>query len=115
MIMSVSQKREAGKILETSGIIQRIINLAGEITTGSLEDVIEKGARISELLDAIPDKPIQNLVEIGREGEQCILTQLINGDLMRAAVVGHAVPAHSFAQIWVDVTKKCQGKNHGSI
>ena len=113
MNMSISQKREAGAILETSGVIQRIINLAGEITTGDLEGVIDKGARIAELLEAIPDKPIQNLVKAGREGEQCIFTQLINGDLMRAAVVGHAVPATSFAQIWVNVTKECNRKRHG--
>lgn len=50
--MKISEKRKAGEILERGGIAQRIITLARDVADGSYKNAIEKGARISELIDA---------------------------------------------------------------
>lgn len=50
--MKISEKRKAGEILERGGIAQRIITIANDIANGNYKNAMEKGARISELIDA---------------------------------------------------------------
>lgn len=50
--MKISEKRKAGEILERGGIAQRIITIANDIVNGNYKNAMEKGARISELIDA---------------------------------------------------------------
>lgn len=78
--MKISDKRKAGEILGRGGIAQRIITLANDIAKGNYKNAMEKGARISELIDAATyDSYWTEKASKGKRDEQFEFELLIEG------------------------------------
>lgn len=91
--MKISDKRKAGQILERSGISERIIQIAKDITEGTYKNAIEKAGQIHELVEAATYDDYWNEKAIkGRMFEKVVLTDLKNGDIERDKVICHPNP-----------------------
>lgn len=91
--MKISEKREAGKILDRSGISQRIIQIAGDIAGGTYKDAIEKAGQIYELVEAATcDEYWTEKSMKGKLLEQMVLTDLKNDDIARSKVICYSNP-----------------------
>ena len=72
--MKISEKREAGEILQRGGISQRIIQIATEISKGTYKEAIEKAGQIHVLVDAASyDDYWDGKAHNGKHKEECVL------------------------------------------
>lgn len=91
--MNISQKRNAGEILERGGLAQRIITIANEIVKGTYKEAIENAGRIAVLVDAATyDSYWEEKVNKGKLSEQGILEELIIGAINRDALICRVNP-----------------------
>ena len=91
--MKISEKREAGKILERGGIASRIIAIAQDISQGTYKNAIEKAGQISELVECVGfDDYWSEKALKGRLTEKCVLTDLKNKDISRDKVAHNVNP-----------------------
>lgn len=91
--MKISDKRKAGEILDRGGIASRVIALAENISQGTYKNAIEKAGQISALIEcATYDEYWNEKRSSGVLLENCILTDLKNGDLDRHKVAHNVDP-----------------------
>jgi hypothetical protein len=82
--MKIKEKREAGEILQRSGISQRIISLAESIVEGTYKNAIERAGQISVLVDAASyDDYWSEKASIGKTREEWRLKDLNKGVVTR--------------------------------
>jgi len=91
--MNIKQKRKAGAILERGGIASRIVALADDIAQGTYKNAIEKAGHISALVEAAScDEYWSEKASLGKQKEESILSDLIEGDVTRHRAIAFVNP-----------------------